>query len=256
MVALASRALLTLAMVLVAVALNVLTHHANKNFLIFSAIVTVFTVQLHLLFYGRIVSPFAAKPVVFAVAKRLYLVFCGATYTGPLLARVMPGSLLAEVGLACFICNIWLLFFCGVFSLARLLSSRVQSWSRQREAVVLVGLLLLFAGAATYEARLEYEVNHVSVRLGLPHPLTITLVSDLHLGPVLGGDFCARVAATVRRLDSDLVFLVGDIFDTSFDKLSEAATRCVTSFHNRKGLFYVTGNHGEQNGVLYSASHV
>ncbi len=246
MVALAARAALTLAVVGAAVTLNMLVAHAvNRNFLIFVGVAAALMVQVHVLFWFRVVAPFRrSRPVVFSAVKRAFFCFCAATYLGPPLAKLTPGYLLTEAALACVICNVWMLFLCGCFSLARAVSARAKAWSREGEAAVIIALLLVFAGAAAYEARREYEVNHVSVHLGLSHPLSVTLVSDLHFGPVLGGDFCERVAATVRRLDSDVTVLVGDIFDTNIEKLPPSVAKCVSGFFNRKGLFYVTGNHG------------
>jgi hypothetical protein len=242
MVAWATRGALTVAAVAVGVTLNALVaHETNWKLLVFVAVATSIIVQLQLLFWARLSPRLRRSPL----AKRAFLLFCAASYGGPLLAKLAPGYIITEVALVCVVCNVWLFFLCGFFSLLRLLSSTVKGWSREREAAVILVLLLLLAGAATYEAQREFEVNHESVHLGLSSPLSITLLSDLHFGPVLGIDFCERVAATVRRLDSDIVLLIGDIFDTNKNKLAPSVAKCVGGFANRKGMFYVTGNHGE-----------
>jgi hypothetical protein len=44
----------------------------------------------------------------------------------------------------------------------------------------------------------------------------------------------------VKELDSDIVVLVGDIFDTNKRNWPDAVTDCVAELANRKGIFYVT----------------
>ncbi len=44
----------------------------------------------------------------------------------------------------------------------------------------------------------------------------------------------------MKQLDSDLVVLVGDVFDTSMHNWPEAVTDCIGDLFNRRGIFYVT----------------
>lgn len=70
------------------------------------------------------------------------------------------------------------------------------------------------------------------------------LVSDTHLGHVRGRGFARRIVAAVRRLQPDVVFVAGDLFDGTAadpDRLVEpwAALR------PPHGTYFVTGNHEE-----------
>ena len=92
------------------------------------------------------------------------------------------------------------------------------------------------------------RVNRITVTLpGLPDSWRgrqAVLVSDTHLGPVRGYRFSAQVAAMVRQLGPDIVFIAGDLFDgTSADygRLALPWKEVSPPF----GTYFVTGNHEE-----------
>lgn len=70
----------------------------------------------------------------------------------------------------------------------------------------------------------------------------IALVSDIHLGALLGRSFTQRIVDLVNESRVDLVAIAGDLVDGEVAHLADAATplRDLRSTH---GTFYVTGNH-------------
>jgi predicted MPP superfamily phosphohydrolase len=72
--------------------------------------------------------------------------------------------------------------------------------------------------------------------------LRIALVSDIHLGPILGRGHTERVVAAVNGLGPDLVAVVGDLVDGSVGQLGPAAEP-LRHVRSRLGAFFVTGNH-------------
>lgn len=76
----------------------------------------------------------------------------------------------------------------------------------------------------------------------------IAVVSDIHLGPLLGRAHTERIVATVNGLQPDLVAIVGDLVDGAVEELGEAAAplRDLVSGH---GSFFVTGNHEYYSGA-------
>ncbi len=70
------------------------------------------------------------------------------------------------------------------------------------------------------------------------------LVSDLHLGPINGVQFCRRVVTLASKLQPDVVFIPGDLFDGTKGNLDQL----LAPFHALKpplGVFFSTGNHEE-----------
>jgi predicted MPP superfamily phosphohydrolase len=72
--------------------------------------------------------------------------------------------------------------------------------------------------------------------------LRIAVVSDIHLGPLLGRSHTERIVRRVNALQPDLVAIVGDLADGRASQLGPAA-RPLRSLDSRYGSFFVTGNH-------------
>jgi len=90
------------------------------------------------------------------------------------------------------------------------------------------------------------RVKRVTVPLAkLPraaHGYRIAVVSDIHLGPVLGRGFAQKVVDTVNGTQPDLIAVVGDLVDGSVKDLGPAAAP-LAQLRARDGSFFVTGNH-------------
>ena len=70
------------------------------------------------------------------------------------------------------------------------------------------------------------------------------LLSDLHLGPINGVQFCRRLVALVSSFHPDVVFLPGDLFDGTKGDLD----RLLSPFNELSpplGTYFSTGNHEE-----------
>ena len=92
------------------------------------------------------------------------------------------------------------------------------------------------------------RITRISVHLpGLPDAWkgkTGVWVSDLHLGPVRNHGFSRKVAAMVRDLRPDILFIGGDLYDgmaVDLDEVIEPFSRISTSY----GTYFITGNHEE-----------
>ncbi|MEW2581902.1 metallophosphoesterase [Streptomyces virginiae] len=89
-------------------------------------------------------------------------------------------------------------------------------------------------------------VRRVPVTLSKVNPrlagLRIAVVSDIHLGPLLGRAHTERIVRMVNGLQADLVTIVGDLADGTASQLGPAA-RPLRALESRYGNFFVTGNH-------------
>ncbi|WP_308102681.1 metallophosphoesterase [Lentzea sp. CC55] len=114
---------------------------------------------------------------------------------------------------------------------------------------VAIGSGLAAGGIVGYgmtEALGDPRMLNVPVSLGkLKSSLSgfrIAVVSDIHLGPLLGRSHTERIVRMINEQEADLVAIVGDLVDGSVAELGEAAAplRDLVSKH---GSFFVTGNH-------------
>ncbi|XUL90581.1 metallophosphoesterase [Streptomyces galilaeus] len=121
----------------------------------------------------------------------------------------------------------------------RLFVSRVVGGAAAAAAVGTVGY-------GTYGVLRGPSVKRVTVPLAkLPrsaHGFRIAVVSDIHLGPVLGRGFAQKVVDTINSTQPDLIAVVGDLVDGSVKNLGPAAAP-LAGLKARLGSFFVTGNH-------------
>ena len=121
----------------------------------------------------------------------------------------------------------------------RLFVSRVVAGAAAAAAVGTVGY-------GTYGVLRGPKVKRVTVPLAkLPraaHGYRIAVVSDIHLGPVLGRGFAQKVVDTINGTQPDLIAVVGDLVDGSVKDLGPAAAP-LAQLRARHGAFFVTGNH-------------
>ncbi|MEV5351540.1 metallophosphoesterase [Streptomyces sp. NPDC052693] len=121
----------------------------------------------------------------------------------------------------------------------RLFVSRVVGGAAAAAAVGTVGY-------GTYGVLRGPKVKRVTVSLAkLPrgaHGYRIAVVSDVHLGPVLGRGFAQKVVDTINATQPDLIAVVGDLVDGSVHDLGPAAAP-LAQLRARHGSYFVTGNH-------------
>ncbi|WNI22904.1 metallophosphoesterase [Streptomyces sp. ITFR-16] len=114
-------------------------------------------------------------------------------------------------------------------------------------------------GYGTYGVLRGPRVKRVTVPLArLPrsaHGFRIAVVSDIHLGPVLGRAHTQRIVDTVNRTQPDLIAVVGDLVDGSVADLGPAAEP-LARLRSRHGAFFVTGNHEYYSGAAQWVDHV
>ncbi|MBF6469791.1 metallophosphoesterase [Nocardia beijingensis] len=83
----------------------------------------------------------------------------------------------------------------------------------------------------------------------------IAVVSDVHLGPILGRGFAERVVRTINDTLPDLIAVVGDLVDGSVEHL-RSAVEPLAGLRARHGAFFVTGNHEYFSGAEQWVEHV
>ncbi|MFJ4818151.1 metallophosphoesterase [Streptomyces sp. NPDC088801] len=101
-------------------------------------------------------------------------------------------------------------------------------------------------GYGTYGVLRGPAVKRLTIPLAkLPrsaHGFRIALVSDIHLGPILGRGFSQRVVDIINATTPDLIAVVGDLVDGSVEDLAPAVEP-LARLRARHGSYFVTGNH-------------
>jgi len=118
-------------------------------------------------------------------------------------------------------------------------------WPRWAAGFFLLGVLASLYGVVNAQ---RVRLRRVRVELAnLPaswRGRVAALVSDVHLGHVNGSRFLGRIVARLSRLEPDVVFITGDLYDgTKVDPVEGAAAW--GRIEPRWGKYFVTGNHEE-----------
>ncbi|MFF3535556.1 metallophosphoesterase [Streptomyces sp. NPDC002466] len=107
-------------------------------------------------------------------------------------------------------------------------------------------------GLGTHGVLRGPRVKRVTVPLAkLPrsaHGFRIAVVSDIHLGPILGRAHTRRIVDTINRTGPDLIAVVGDLVDGTVADLGPAAEP-LAGLRAGHGSFFVTGNHEYYSGA-------
>ncbi|MFD5204709.1 metallophosphoesterase [Streptomyces sp. NPDC058375] len=118
---------------------------------------------------------------------------------------------------------------------------------------------LATVGYGTHNVLSGPSVKRITVPLTrLPraaHGFRIAVVSDIHIGPILGRAHTRRIVDTINATSPDLVAVVGDLVDGSVADLGSAAEP-LAALRARHGSYFVTGNHEYFSGAEQWVDHV
>ena len=119
-------------------------------------------------------------------------------------------------------------------------------------AVAVLGLALVATIAALRVALRGPVVRRVELRLPrwprARDGYRVVQISDLHIGPILGRRFAARVVESCNSLQPDLVAVTGDVVDGGVRQLADEVAP-LGRLAARDGVFFVTGNHDYYSGA-------
>lgn len=113
--------------------------------------------------------------------------------------------------------------------------------------IALAGATVLTIAAGAWNAAharvLDLEV-HLTRGAGSTDRLTAVVVSDLHLGSLIGRARLEKTVRQIQALDPDIVLIPGDIVDESISKRQEGELSLVMqTLKTRLGVFACPGNH-------------
>jgi predicted MPP superfamily phosphohydrolase len=85
--------------------------------------------------------------------------------------------------------------------------------------------------------------------------LRIVQITDLHIGPMIDGDWLRQVVDKVNALKPDLITITGDMVDGSVEELSRHVAP-IADLKAPLGVYFITGNHEYYSGVEAWCAHI
>lgn len=87
----------------------------------------------------------------------------------------------------------------------------------------------------------EYDVK---INTKLKEPITIGMISDLHLGMIHSDSLLTEIVKHANELNADIFIFGGDIFDEyTKEELKEKAISAFGNIQTKYGVYYIEGNH-------------
>jgi predicted MPP superfamily phosphohydrolase len=118
-------------------------------------------------------------------------------------------------------------------------------WSAHEEfllACALTAAVSVYGFVAATRLRIERIVLASPKLPAGDRPLRIALISDVHLGALIGARRLRAIIKKLRELDADVLLSAGDLVDGQADRLNGLAPM-LAALQPRHGKFAVTGNH-------------
>jgi predicted MPP superfamily phosphohydrolase len=125
-------------------------------------------------------------------------------------------------------------------------------------AVCAVASILIIAGSINANSRILREM-HLPVK-GLSKPVSIVLVTDVHLGLIADGNGAANLTDRINGLKPDMIIIGGDLFDEDLTPvIDENMGDSLAKLKAPLGVFAVPGNHeyfgGIDKAIAYCEKH-
>jgi len=125
--------------------------------------------------------------------------------------------------------------------------------------IMALGVTGLLGGFSLWNGLRPVPVKPLAVTLSRLPPaldgLRIVQITDLHIGPFLGGNWLRRVVDKVNALKPDLIVITGDLVDGSVDEQRRHVAP-IADLRALYGTYFITGNHEYYSDVEEWCDHV
>ena len=121
------------------------------------------------------------------------------------------------------------------------------STAKKVTGIVVVAVTVLFVLAGhinTYFPVVKKMNLQVNKNAGDLKQLNIAMVSDIHLGSILGANFLDRIVEKINDLHPDIILFAGDVVDEDVGAiLKDHIGDEFKKFKSKYGMYAITGNH-------------
>jgi predicted MPP superfamily phosphohydrolase len=127
---------------------------------------------------------------------------------------------------------------------------RIGAWSRMNRRTFIKRSLMAapFAlgagvlGYSRYMERHDVEVVDLEMQMGLPRPLNIAVLGDIHFDPLFETEYLENVIARVNQLSPDLILYTGDLISASTERIDDLMA-ILSKGKSSHGSYAALGNH-------------
>lgn len=236
------------------------------QFMVFYLIVLSVYVPLHYYLFTRFSQALPATTPLRLVARTVFIFLAFAYFGGRLLERVWSSPVsdviiwFGSFWLAVFVYGLIIVL---LIDLVRLfdylipffpvgwLANPVKTKGILLGTSLMVIMALLLAGFINARSpRIKPLHLHIAKHAGTIRSMNVVLVSDLHLGHVIGKHHAGRIVQMINALEPDLVLFAGDVIDEDISPVLRKDIGSVLSQLKAKlGVYSIAGNHEHIGGI-------
>jgi predicted MPP superfamily phosphohydrolase len=117
----------------------------------------------------------------------------------------------------------------------------------------------VLSGFSLWNGLRQVKVKPLAITLDTLPPsldgVRLVQITDLHIGPLVGGEWLRHVVDEVNYLKPDLIVITGDLVDGSVEDLHQDVAP-LSDLKAPLGIYFITGNHEYYSGVEEWCKHV
>lgn len=137
------------------------------------------------------------------------------------------------------------IFFIISFFLSYIIKRKYPIVDLYKISIIIVALLLIIGTFFSNSTYVKYYNIQVDKNLK-SHGLRIVLVSDIHLGDIIGKDKLNEMVESINDIDADLVIIAGDLVDSDLTPIiRDNMFSSLSDLKSTYGSYFVLGNHEE-----------
>ncbi|MEW6655169.1 MAG: metallophosphoesterase, partial [Bacteroidota bacterium] len=131
----------------------------------------------------------------------------------------------------------------------------------KRTCALIVSVLVFIAVAGGFfNSKMIAEKKYtlaINKKAGKLKTLNIVMVSDLHLGTIIGNKFLEHVVSRINNLKPDIILFAGDVIDEDIKPvLKDNFGATLLKLKSKYGVYAVTGNHEYIGGVNEAVNYL
>ncbi|RCK72612.1 MAG: metallophosphoesterase [Ignavibacteriae bacterium] len=127
-------------------------------------------------------------------------------------------------------------------------------------SIITVFITIFYGYLNALNPRLKTLELHIPKYVDGIKNLRIVMISDIHLGTIIGRERFSKIVDIINSQQPDLILIAGDLVDESLGPIvNDNIGRCVERLNSKYGVYAITGNHefigGAEPVVNYFQSH-
>lgn len=120
----------------------------------------------------------------------------------------------------------------------------------------IIALFFIFSIKSFSNALSIPPVKRVGIKLDkLESSKRIAMITDVHIGRMLGRAFLEQIVAQINALNVDMVVIVGDLVDENIEYIKDDLAP-LKNLQSKEGVYYVAGNHEYYHGIEPILAHL